>query len=185
MELDRVIKTRRSVRKFSHKTPNWRDILEAIDSARFAPMAGGIYTLKFIVVSDKNTIQKLASATQQPFVGQAQYVVVVCSKAMRAIDTYGEQAEDWVKQQAGAGIQNFLLKLTEKGLSTTWVGYFVEKIVKVILNVPEDVNVEAMFPIGYEIEKPKTKKAKIDLDRILYFEKYDHKRKRKDKYIDV
>ena len=48
MELDRVIKKRKSVKNFTNKKPDWRDIVDAIDSARFAPMAGNKFNLKFI-----------------------------------------------------------------------------------------------------------------------------------------
>ena len=41
MKFDSLIKSRRSVRKFKSIEPDWRDIIEAIDAARFAPMAGG------------------------------------------------------------------------------------------------------------------------------------------------
>ena len=54
MELNKAIKKRRSVRKFKDKKPNWRDILECIDSVRYAPMAGNNFTLKFILVDDKD-----------------------------------------------------------------------------------------------------------------------------------
>ena len=58
MQLKEAIEQRHSTRKFSTKKPDWRDILECIDSARFAPMAGGNYSLKFILVDDKKSIQK-------------------------------------------------------------------------------------------------------------------------------
>ena len=50
MELDKTIKSRRSVRKFKDKKPNWRDILDCIDSMRYTPMAGGNFTLKLFIM---------------------------------------------------------------------------------------------------------------------------------------
>ncbi len=185
MNFDSIIRARRSVRKFKNKEPDWRDIIECIDAARFAPMAGGAYTLKFILVSDREKIQKLADAAQQDFVAKTKYVIVVCSAGSRTINAYGKRGEIYLRQQAGAGMQNLLLKITEKGLATCWVGSFVEKMVKDILNIPEEVNVEAMFPVGYEFEKPRTLKSKIDIDSILYFDEYKNKRMKDIKKIDV
>ncbi len=79
MELDKAIQSRKSVKKFSKKKPDWRKIIEAIDFARYSPMAGNLYSLKFILVSDKEKIQQLSKASEQEFVADAQYVVVVCS----------------------------------------------------------------------------------------------------------
>ena len=48
MDLDKAIKSRKSVRHFADKKPNWRDIIECIDAARFAPMAGNLFPLKYM-----------------------------------------------------------------------------------------------------------------------------------------
>jgi nitroreductase len=185
MSFDNLIRTRHSVRKFKDKNPDWRAIIECIDSARFAPMAGGSYTLKFILVNDKEKIDKLADAAQQQFIAQTKYVVVVCSNPSRTTNSYGKRGEIYLRQQAGAAIQNFLLKITEKGLSTCWVGQFVDNLVKEILQIPADINVEAIFPIGYEFEKLQTIKPKIDLDNILYFDEYKNKKMKNIKKLDV
>ncbi len=185
MELDKAIKSRKSVRKFKPKKPDWRDIIECIDAARYAPMAGGMYSLKFILVDDKKIIQKLAEAAQQPFISQTQYVVVVCTNPSRTVNSYDERGKMYCRQQAGAAIENFLLKIEEAGLSTCWTGAFVEKFVKDALKIPDDINVEAMFPIGYEFEKPRTRKVKIDINRILYFNKYENEKMKKIKTLDV
>jgi len=182
MNLDKIIQSRRSIRKFKNKKPDWRDIIECIDAARYAPMAGGSFSLKFILVSDPEKIEQLAECTQQQFVKTAQYVVVFLSVPTRTINAYGKQGEIYVRQQAGAAIQNFLLKIVEKGLSTTWVGYCVEDAVKRTLKIPEEAQIEAMFPIGYAAEKPRRREY-IDFDSCLYFEEYKNKKMKNIKTI--
>ena len=179
MELDKSIKDRRSVRKFKSKKPNWRDILDCIDSMRYTPMAGGNFTLKFILVDDKEKIEELAKAAQQDFISQTQYVLVICSNPSRTVNAYEKRGEIYCKQQAGAAIQTFLLKITEAGLSTCWIGHFIDEQVKRTLRIPEKINVEAMFPIGYEFKKPVTRKIKSDLDNALYFNEYKKKQMKK------
>lgn len=129
MNLDKAIQNRHSVRRFTSKKPDWREILECLDAARYAPMAGNIFSLKFIVVSDKEKIQKLADAAQQPFIAQAHYVIVACTNSKKIVDCYEERGEKYGKQQAGAAIQNFLLKIQESKLATCWVGHFVDHMV--------------------------------------------------------
>ena len=132
-----------------------------------------------------NNVKKIAKACQQDFISSAQYTVVVCSNPSKLTNAYGESGEAYARQQAGAGIQNFLLKIEEVGLSTCWVGYFVENQIKELLKVPKDVNVEAVFPIGFEYEKKRTRKAPIDLDRILYFNQYGKTKMQEKERIDV
>ena len=175
MDLDKAIKSRKSVKKFTDKKPDWRIIIECIDAARYAPMAGNNYSPRFILVNDREKIQKLSEAAQQPFISKAHFVVAVCSNPYRTMNAYGERGRVYCKQQAGAAIQNFLLKIEEKGLSTCWVGHFADNLVKEILKIPDEIDVEAFFPIGYEF-KNQRRRAKIDLDEVLYFEKYKNKK---------
>jgi nitroreductase len=184
MDLDKTIKERRSIRKFKSSSPDWRDIIECIDTMRYAPMAGNNFSIKTILVDEEEKIQELAEAAQQPFVGQAKYIVVVCTTSTRTETSYGEKGTNYLKQQAGAAIQNFLLKITEKKLATCWVGYFSEKEVKRILDIPEEIHVEALFPIGYALQKPELKR-KLELDAFLYFNTYGNKKMNKIQKIDV
>ncbi|MEK6918245.1 MAG: nitroreductase family protein [Nanoarchaeota archaeon] len=185
MDLDHVIHARRSIREFSTEKPDWRLVIEAIDAARFAPTSGNNFTTKFLMVSDPEKISVLAEATQQHFVGKAKCIVVVCSSPARTINAYGEAGKAYVRQQAGATIQNFLLKLTELGLGTCWIGYFAEEIIKETLKIPKEIQVEALFPVGFISEKNKGIKSSIDLDNILYFEEYGNKRMKKINKIEV
>jgi len=185
MELDKAMQSRKSVKKFSKKKPDWRKIIEAIDSVRYSPMAGNLFSLKFILVSDKEKIQQLSKASEQEFVGDAQYVVVVCSNPSRTLNAYEERGENYLKQQAGTGIQNFLLKLEERGLSTCWTAIFVEDMIRRILKIPENVEIEAVFPIGIKSEEPKTRKMKVDLDTFIRFNDYKTTKINPPKKIDV
>ncbi len=185
MELDKTIKERRSVRKFKDKKPNWRDILECVDSMRYSPMAGDNFTLKFILVDDKEKIEKLAEAAQQDFINQTKYVLVICSNPSRTTNAYGDRGYSYCRQQAGAAIQTFLLKITETGLATCWVGHFIDEQVKRILRIPDNINVEALLPIGYEFKKPVTRKIKSDIDNDLYFNEFKNKKMRHIRKIEA
>ncbi len=188
MDLDKAIQNRKSVRYYSEKKPNWRDIIECIDAARYAPMAGNLFPMRFIVVSDKDKIKKLAEASQQSFIAEAPYVVVVCTDPKLVLNAYPEFVDKFCKQQAGAAIENFLLKAEEKNLQTCWIGYFVDYLIRTALGIPDGIEIEAIFPIGLESKKVGTRekrKRKIDMDRILYFDKWKNKHMRKEDSLNV
>ncbi|MDP3026861.1 MAG: nitroreductase family protein [Nanoarchaeota archaeon] len=174
MDLDKAIEKRHSVRRFKSKKPDLKKIIEAIEAGTKAPLAGNIPTIKFILVSDKEKIAELAEAATQDFIALSSYVVVVCSDPKQCISSYGSRAERYCRQQAGAAIENFLLKLTALGLSTSWVGFFSDITIRRILNIPDEVDVEAIFPIGYEFGEAK-QKTKPNLDTCIYFDKYKNK----------
>jgi len=172
--INKIIESRRSIKKYNSKKPDWRKIIECIDSMRHAPMAGNIFSLKFILVDDEKKINQIAKASQQQFISSAKYVVVVCTNPSRTEISFEERGKRYLKQQAGAAIQNFLLRITEVGLATCWIGNFIDDEIKELLSIPKEMEVEALFPIGYAFGKPASKK-KIDLDNVLYFNQYGNK----------
>ncbi|MCR4284740.1 MAG: nitroreductase family protein [archaeon] len=175
MDLKTAIKERRSIRKYHHKKPDWRKIIKAIDAARFAPSAGNQFVTKFVLVSDTKKISEIAAACQQSFISKAPYVVVVVSDESKLIRSYGDRGVRYTSTQAGAAIENFLLAATELGLASVWVGHFVEDQVKRALQIPDELTIDAVLPVGLETATKTSPRKKIDLENILYFEKWKNK----------
>lgn len=178
MDLNKAINERHSVREFKEtKKPKYRDIIKAIEAAGKAPLAGNLPGIKFILVDDKNKIAELAEAAQQSFIAKTNYVVVMCSDKSYLEKYYYDRAEKYGKQQAGAAIENFLLKITDLGLATCWIGAFSDETVKRILKVPDNIEVEAFFPIGYETDSHKKIKPrrKQELVNKIFFNKYGNR----------
>ncbi len=175
MKLRDAIESRASVRKFHHKKPDWRKVIRAIDAARFAPSAGNQFVMRFIMVSDEKKIKEIAEATQQPFVGTAQFIVVAVSDDSKLVRSYGDAGVRYAAQQAGAAIQNFLLALVDEKLVTTWIGHFYEEQVQRTLDIPENLKIEAVFPIGRETKIATHEKMKMKLEQVLYFDKWGNK----------
>lgn len=175
-KLDDIIQKRRSIRKFSKKMPSWRDISHAINAARLSPLAGNIPVIRFLVIKDEKTIENLAENCQQDWIKFAKFVAVVCSKDENLVLNYEKRGKKYARQQAGAAIENFLLKIEELGLATCWVGAFYDKGVKRLLKIPDEVEIEGIFPIGYEDSKAKTKqKRKPTLTSMVFWEKWGNK----------
>lgn len=177
MELDKAIEKRHSSRKFKlTKKPDYREVIDAIDAATKIPLAGNLPALKFILVLDQEKIKKLAQAADQDFIETAPYVIVICSDKKFLQKSYYKRADMYSRQQAGAAVEHILLKLTDLGIDNCWIGAFSDITVKNLLKIPDDVDVEAMIPCGYEIGKQWTeRRRKPALDRCLYFDTYKNR----------
>jgi nitroreductase len=175
MELDDAIKERHSIRRFTTKKPSYDELIACIDAANSSPLAGNIPTLRFIVVDDKEIIEKIAEGCQQSFIENAKFLVVVCSDPSQCVRSYNERGNIYSRQQAGAAIENFLLRATDLGLASCWVGAFADEIIKRILVIPESANVEAILPLGYEMPKAGKQRKKGNLDSTLFFNKWKQK----------
>lgn len=186
MQLKKAIETRRSIRKYKSKNPNWRTIIECIDSARYAPMAGNIFSLNFILIDDERIIKEIAKSSFQEFIAEAKYLMVFISNKGKTENSFQDRSEKYLKQQAGAAIQNFLLRLEEEGLSTCWIGLFDDDKIKSLLSIPDKHEIEAIFPIGYAAEKPKPRHSGFrDINGYLFFNKFKNKRMKTDNAISV
>jgi len=176
MDFERVVRERKSVRKYSTKKPELKKILQAIELASLAPAAGNQNILKYILVDDKKIIEELSIASQQKFISQANYVIVLVSNPEILVRSYNERGEKYSYQQSGAAIQNLLLAITNYDLVSCWIGYFYDDKVKRVLDIPEKLNVEGIFPIGLKVPgKNEIQKKKPELDSILFFNKYNNK----------
>jgi nitroreductase len=176
MEFDEVIKTRKSVRSFSKKQPSWKDIIEAVDSACKGPFVDERNHLKFIIIEEDKKIEKVAENCNQLWINQSQLVVVVVSDDTNLENRHGDRGRIFSRQQAGAAIVTFMLKLTDIGLSSCWVGAYSDERIKQMLNIPDHLQIEAIIPIGYE--KVKSKKVeKKDVEHAIFWDVWG-KRKR-------
>lgn len=172
MDFSDVLKERKCVRNYSAKNVRLDEIMAICEASRYSPMAGNIYTIRLVLVHDKETKVKLAEAALgQDFIIDAPYVIVVCSDLSNLARSYPEHASVYSRQQAGAAIENIFLKVTELGLATCWIGAFDENAVRRILRIPEKIQIEAILPIAVPLGKTVTKK-KPELKQILYFEKW-------------
>ena len=176
MRFDEVVSKRVSVREFSSKKVRWSDILEAIDAAGKAPFAGNINNIKFIIVENRELKNRIAELSQQSWIAAAGFVVVVCSDESKLEKMYDKRGLAYSRQQAGAAIENFLLKIVDMGLSACWVGAYSDELIKQALKMPENINIEAVIPIGHARARPrKTKKAA--LENLIYWDFWDVKKK--------
>ena len=68
-------------------------------------------------------------------------------------------------------IEHMVLQAVELGLGTCWVRWFDDNKVKKILEIPKNVEIIALLPIGYPAEDP-PQRPRFDLKKIVYYEKY-------------
>src|SRR3989344_3764 len=112
MNLAQAMDQRRSIRKFKSKIVKLSHVIEVIDSALKTPLAGNISTLKFIVVTDQNMKNNIAEYSDQRWIADADTIIVLCSDETRLKTAYKEHASIYAKHQAGAAVQNMLLRIT-------------------------------------------------------------------------
>lgn len=179
MNLQDAIKTRKSTKSFFEKKVDWKKIIRSIDLARFVPMAGNIYSLKYIIVENKMVIEKITNACQQDFVRLAGAVIIVVSDREKVKKLYDYKDKGFAQQQAGAAIQTLLLALTENKIDNCWIGFFDDNLMKAATKVPESMTIEAIIALGTrsKLREKQRQSNKIELENIVFFESWGNNKK--------
>lgn len=152
MDFKEVIQSRRSVRKFRAEEIEEEDLREILEAARLAPSANNLQPWKFVVVkSDKKKRLIAQAAGGQEFVGEAPVIIVACATGRGGF--IGGYMESWPVDVA-ISVTHLLLAAWDRGLGTCWVGDFDEDKVKEICEIPPEVRVVALIPVGYPVKVP-------------------------------
>lgn len=161
---------RRSIRRYEDKQVENEKIEKLLRAAMQAPSAGNQRPWEFIVVKDKETLKRLSNVSPYSnMVATANLAIVLLSNK-----DYMKYPEYW-QQDMAAATQNLLLEASYLGLGAVWLGIAPLKermeYVKEIFDLPENVDVFAIVPIGYPLEENKFI-DRFEQERIK-FERYE------------
>jgi len=171
LELLEVMKTRRSVRRYK-PTPISDEVLQKIlSAARLAPSANNAQPWKFIIVRDEDMKLKLIQAcNNKKWIAEAPVVLVACGFPDEA-DAYMGGYMNSYPVDVAIALEHLVLSATNEGLGSCWIGRFKEEKVKELLEIPPDVRVVALLPLGYPNEEPE-QSGKKNLSEIVCYNKF-------------
>ncbi|UCG71169.1 MAG: nitroreductase family protein [Thermoplasmata archaeon] len=171
MDLLEAVKARRSIRRYK-PTPIPDEILQKVlSAARLAPSANNSQPWKFVVVRDEDLKIKLIQAcNNKKWIAEAPIVIVACGFPDEADAYMGGYMNSFAVDVAIA-LDHLVLTATNLGLGSCWIGRFKEEKVKNILEIPQDVKVVALIPLGYPNEEPEQSGRK-NLSEIVCYDKF-------------
>jgi len=170
MEVSTAISQRCSVRAYKATDIEEDKLNKVLEAARLSPSASNRQEWKFVVVKNKETRKKLAKAAfGQSFIAEAPVVIVACGTESKSMMACGQAA---YTVDVSIACAFMILQACELGLGTCWIGSFKEDETKKILNIPEQVRVVTMTPVGYP-DEPRSEKFRKSLSQIVSWEKYE------------
>ena len=168
MSVLEVIETRRSVRKYKPEEIPDGDLKKILTAAQLAPSAGNKQPWRFVVVRDPERKRALAEAARNQM-WLADAGVIVAALAMDPNDP--EVYAKWSERDVMTAVEHMVLASWSMGYGTCWIGAFYQDKVKELLDIPEEMTVINLLPIGVPDQTPEAR-ARKPLDELFHAEKY-------------
>ncbi len=175
MQVEEVIKKRKSIRKYSAKPVEKEKIIKIAEAARLSPSASNKQPWRFVAITDKELLEKAAGSLGaiNSWARTAPCIIVGCSVKKDIITHWIAEPLSGVRYHIldmGIAMEHMVLQAEELGLSTCWVGWFDERKLKKLLNLPLNWRIASLLTLGYRAENYEPKATKrLPLDRILVF----------------
>lgn len=177
-----LVSLRQSVRKFDKNKPvEMQKLIACLEAARLAPSACNAQPWKFIVVEDQEIKEKVARQTYNSFfrfnkfVVNAPVIVVITLEEQNFTSKIGTLIKKIYYPLIDIGIAAtiFCLQAQEFGLGTCMIGWFNEKSIKEILQIPKERKIGLLIAVGYPPEGYKIRqKQRKKLKEIMSYNKY-------------
>jgi nitroreductase len=164
MDVFEAVRTLLAVRSYQ-ETPVAEEIIRRIvEAGRLTASSMNRQPWHFIVVQNRDTLHQLGTLVRTgPYVAQAPLAIVV------AIDKTSFAVSD-----ASRAIQSMLLTAWDEGLGSNWVGFGGLEAIKPLLDIPDEVDVFAILPIGYPTESlGQGKKQRKALAEVVHRERFE------------
>jgi len=179
MTFNELVNSRQSNRAYSNKEVEKEKIIACIEAARMSPSACNSQAWKFIVVDNPEIKKKLAQTTSNRllplnhFTNQAPIHIVLVNQGSNFTATLGNKIKNrnFSLIDIGIAAEHFCLQAAELELGTCMIGWFNEKKVKELLQIPEKKRPELIITIGYPSDKQRVKKRK-KIEKIMSYNKY-------------
>jgi nitroreductase len=161
MELKSILAKRRSIRKFSPTVPSREILLDIVRDALTAPSSRNMHTTHFLIVDDRETLNKLAELRDygSSFLADATAAIVVMGETTKT---------DLWRENCAISATMLQLSIVDHGLASCWVhvggrpriqkepnGEMAEEYLRTILDIPENCAVECVIALGYSDFEPK------------------------------
>ena len=166
MEVHEAIAYRRSIRNYLDKPIEEEKIERVLEAGRLAPSAANKQEWHFIIVRDKELLEKLMKAAgDQKFVAEAPVVIAACALDSSHVMKCGQPS---YSIDVAIALSFMNLRATELGLGCCWIGHFEEGEVKEILKIPDNVRIVQLMTLGYFEENPPPKSRKRPDEIVSY-----------------
>jgi len=181
MEFLELAKARYSSRMYKSDPVEREAVERCLEAARLAPSACNSQPWKFIVCDGDPLRQNLGEKafsgiySMNAFAKKAPVIIAVVRQSSQYASKLGGmfRGTDFSLLDIGMACEHLVLQAAEEGLGTCILGWFNEKNVKKILNLPFSSKVDLLISLGHPAEKHPRPKNRKTLEEIREYRQSD------------
>ena len=153
MTLSELAKGRYSVRKFKPDSIEEEKLQKILEVGQITPSAHNNRPQRIYVIKSKEvreTLDKLSPCTFG-----APTILVVAYDRERERKSSMNPGYSFGETDAAIACTHMMLQAFELGIGSCWVGYFNAQDISDVLDLPKNLTVSALLPMGYPAENAK------------------------------
>ena len=174
MDFKDLVQQRRSHRKFTGEGVSAEDVKIILRAGLMAPTSKGQRAWQFVVVDDKQDLEKLSDAKDMggQLIKGAALAIVVLGDPM--------QNDCWVEDGSIAAI-SMQYQIEDLGLGSCWVqmrgrglsdGTTADTVIQGVLNIPENLSCLCVLAVGHKADERKPQNEEKLKWENVHVEKY-------------
>jgi nitroreductase len=184
MDVLEAIRTRRSVRRFRDQVVEDEKLMTILDSVRQSPSWANLQCWRFVVVRDRAVRERISELSYvesffaplsykanpaRKGLAEAPVILVACADPSQSGTLWNQP---YYMTDIGIAAQTLMLSARALGLGTVFVGVFEEEQLRGLLNIPKNVRIVGLFPLGYPLEEKASGPPRKPLAQIVFEEKW-------------
>jgi nitroreductase len=154
---DAIVHARRSVRRYLPRPVEPAAITALLEAARLAPSACNAQPWRYVVVQTPALVAQLLReglggvVVPNTWAQSAPCIIVACSTLNVFTHHLAERVQgvQYHLIDLGISLEHLVLKATELGLGTCYIGWFKGKEIQKLLALPSSWKVECLVTLGY------------------------------------
>mgnify|MGYP001451871075 FL=1 len=175
-----LVNNRQSVRGYKPDLVEKEKIERILEAGRLSPSACNAQPWKFIVVDNPELKNKIADATSNRVIGinhftkQAPVHIVVVMEPANFNSNFGSIVKDKNLPLIDIGIAaaHLCLQATAEGLGTCILGWFNERTIRKLLDIPKSKRVILVITLGYAANDEIREKKRKTAGEVVSINKY-------------